>query len=219
MLKSILIGFLILASSSLISQSNYWSKTKIGFVAGPKFNVAKVMGETGNTSYSFSEKGSFNVGVNMITKFNDKLALSYGITSMRNHLERKETCTSCDVAVATTSNLKYQYLNIPVQMQVYFQNDKLDIFGIVGVNYNLLTKSHGNYVNANGNKYDIISMSDEANNNLYGFEIGAGIDYNLSYRGSFRLNVTYQHYLNSFSTVPNASILGLSVQPGIFYQF
>lgn len=219
MLKSILIGLLILASSSLISQSNYWSKTKIGFVAGPKFNVANVMGETGNTSYTFSDKGSFNTGVNMITKFSDKFALSYGITSTRNQFERKEICTSCDVTVATTSNLKYRYLNIPIQMQVYFQNDKLDIFGIAGVNYNLLTKSHGNYINATGNKFDIISMENETNNNLFGFEIGAGIDYNLSYRGSFRLNVTYQHYLNAFSTDPNASILGLSVQPGIFYQF
>lgn len=214
-----LIGVLILTTSSLFSQSNYWSKTKIGFVAGPKFNVAKVIGETGNTNYTFSEKGSFNIGVNMITKLNDKLALSYGITSLRNHIEREEICTTCDVSVANTSNLKYQYLNIPIQMQVYFQNDKLDIFGIVGVNYNLLTKSHGNYVNATGNKYDVISLNDEASKNLLGFEIGAGIDYNLSYRGSFRLNVTYQHFLNSFSIAPSASILGLSIQPGIFYQF
>ena len=63
-------------------------------------------------------------------------------------------------------------------MQVYFQNDKLDIFGIVGVNYNLLTKSHGNYVNATGNKYDVISLNDEASKNLLGWGILERLDQN-----------------------------------------
>jgi opacity protein-like surface antigen len=219
MLKSLLVGTIILLSSSLIAQSGYWDKSKIGFVIGPKFNNSQVINGTQNTSYTFAEKGSFNFGANMITKLNDRIALNYGLTATWNSLERKDKCETCDIPVAQTSNLKYRYITIPLQLQVYFQNDRLDIFGIAGFNYNFLTRSFGDYASASGTSYELINLKENTSKSLYGLELGAGIDYNLSYRGSIRLNVTYQHYLNSFSTSPEATMSAISITPGIFYQF
>jgi opacity protein-like surface antigen len=219
MRKFLFVGISLLMATCLTAQNDYWSKTKIGFVIGPKFNTGKLVNGEQNTSYNFSEKGSFNFGAHMITKINKTLAINYGVTATWNSLERKDKCETCDIAVAQTNHLKYRYITVPLQMQFYFQNDRLDIFGIAGVNYNLLTKSFGDYASASGTKYDLISLKEQSASSLFGFEIGAGLDYNLSYRASLRMNVTYQHYLNNFSTAPEASISALSFQPGIFYQF
>jgi opacity protein-like surface antigen len=219
MLKSLLAGTVLLLSSSLIAQSGYWDKSKIGLVIGPKFNNSTVINGAANTSYTFEEKGSFNFGANMVTKLNNRIAINYGVTATWNALERKDKCETCDVAVAQTSNLKYRYITVPVQLQVYFQNDRLDIFGIAGFNYNHLTKSFGDYASASGTTYELINLKENTAKSLYGLEVGAGIDYNISFRGSVRLNVTYQHYLNSFSTTPEAKMSAISITPGIFYQF
>lgn len=219
MTKSLLAGIILLLSISINGQSGYWEKSKIGFVIGPKFNTSEVTSGSANTAYSFSEKGSFNFGANMITKINKTIALNYGITATWNALERKDKCETCDVAVAQTSNLKYRYITVPMQLQVYFQNDRLDIFGIAGFNYNFLTRSFGDYASASGTTYELINLKENTSKSLFGVEVGAGIDYNLSYRGSVRLNVTYQHYLNSFSTTPVAKMSAISITPGIFYQF
>ncbi len=209
----------MLLTSAFCAQSNYWSKSKIGFVIGPKLTNSTIISGASNTSYTFADKGSFNFGANMITKFNDRVALNYGIVANWNSIERKDKCETCDIPVAQTSNLKYKYLSIPLQLQVYFQNDRLDIFGIAGFNYNLLTRSHGNYASASGTQYELISLNESTAKSLYGVEVGAGIDYNLTYRGSLRLNVTYQHFLNSYSTIPEVKMSAISIQPGIFYQF
>ena len=219
MLKSLLAVAILLLSSSIIAQSGYWDNSKIGFVIGPKFNNSEVTDGALNTSYTFADKGSFNFGANMITKLNNRVAINYGITATWNSLERKDKCETCDIPVAQTSNLKYRYITVPLQLQVYFQNDRLDIFGIAGFNYNFLTRSFGDYASASGTSYELISLQESSAKSMYGLEVGVGIDYNLSYRGSIRLNVTYQHYLNSFSTTPVAQISAISVSPGIFYQF
>lgn len=219
MLKHILAGSALLIASALIGQTGYWDKTKIGFVFGPKFNTSKIINGSVNTTYTFTEKGSLNFGANMITKLNKTIALNYGITATWNAIERKDKCETCDIPVAQTSNLKYRYITVPVQLQVYFQNDRLDIFGIAGVNYNFLTRSFGDYASAAGTSYELINLKENTSKSLYGLEVGAGIDYNLSYRASVRLNITYQHYLNSFSTTPEAKMSAISVSPGIFYQF
>ncbi len=219
MTKSLLAVTILLLSSSIFAQKGYWDKSKIGFVIGPKFNSSEVINGAQSTSYTYGEKGSFNFGANMITKLNDIIALNYGITATWNSMERKDKCETCDSPVALTSNLKYRYITIPLQAQVYFQNDRLDIFGIAGFNYNFLTRSFGDYASAAGSSYELINLKENTSKSLYGLEVGAGIDYNLSYRGSFRLNVTYQHYLNSFSTTPEAKMSAISITPGIFYQF
>ena len=219
MRKSLLLSIAILGSMSLFSQNGYWSKTKIGFVIGPKFTSSKLVNTDAMTSYKYADKGSLNFGAHMITRVNSTISINYGITSTWNSIERKDKCETCDIAVSKTTNLKYRYISVPLQMQVYFQNDRLDIFGIAGVNYNYLTKSYGNYTSSTGSTYDIISMKNESASSLFGLEVGAGVDYNLSYRASVRMNVTYQHYLNAYSTMPEANIGSFSVQPGIFYQF
>jgi len=89
MIKFLLAGSILMLTTSIIGQSGYWDKSKIGFVIGPKFNNSQVLNGVINTTYTFTEKGSLNFGANMVTKFNKTIALNYGITCNLEFFRKK----------------------------------------------------------------------------------------------------------------------------------
>ncbi|MFT7158207.1 MAG: opacity protein-like surface antigen [Parvicella sp.] len=216
-LSTITILFTILFSASY-GQNGFQDKTKIGFIVGPSLNTLKTTEMNESYDYSYSDKGSFGFGVQMITKFSDQLSFEYGVISNRINTERIDNCTDCTENVSRTNSFSFKYITIPIHAQYYFQNDRLDIFGIGGISANILANSKGSYLTASGKEFDLIDIED-ASKNVFNFEIGAGINYNLTYRGSFGLNVIYQKGINSISSAPSTSFSGISIQPGLFYQF
>jgi len=209
----------LLSASSLFAQKNYWDKSKIGVIAGPSIHLFQENNASQLMDYKFTNKASTTFGVQMITKVNKKVAIGYGVVSNRIRFDRTDDCPSCTEVAAQSNHFKYNYISIPVNAQYYFQSDRLDIFGIAGINAQLLTKSKGSYTSPNGQDYNLINLSNNTAKSLFGLEIGAGINYNLSYRGSFGLNVMYQRNLNDFNTTPSITLSSITIQPGLYYQF
>ena len=219
MSKNIICILFITLGLGMKAQESFGDKTKLGFIIGGQVNSLQSINMAGSDfNYTYQDKGAINVGIKFETKANEKLSIGYGISILNSNIERLDNCPNCTENVNRTNSFNTRHIILPLDVRYFFQQDRIDLFGIAGFTSMLLTKQSGSYVNSYGNTYEIIDIPGITSFN-FGFNVGAGVNYNISYRGSIGLDLTYYHGLNPLFKDPNTKLSGVSINPGIYYQF
>lgn len=209
----LIIVTLLIASGTASAQSTFWSKFNAGFSFGSNQSIIQSSLEeksTNNTSFSF--------GAQFLYKVNDLLTVESGILRTNFNFT---TITSLQAGESTFKNQKHvhlTYLNIPLQARWYIQNDRLDIFAISGINNLILTNDYQINLDNSGIEYRYEDVDYTSKKLSTGLTVGAGINYNLTYRASFGLSGMYTLWSNK--TIKDIkSMRSLSILPTIYYQF
>ncbi len=218
-MKQKLTYLFLLLTTTTFSQSDFWDHLKVGAVIAPEMNQVQNTTPVSGTSYGYESVMNYTYGAQFLYKFDDKVELGVGLNGANKSFVRTDVCTTCDVEISTSNHFVIRYLELPLSVQYYLQNDRLDIFAIGGIQTGLLTNNSAFRTDMYGNEYNYIQSTTDFTKLQLGVQVGAGINYNLTYRGSVGLNVVYKNYLGNFSSTPSTKMSGLSIQPGIFYQF
>lgn len=215
MKKIIITLFLTGCTLFATSQSDFWSKFKAGATFGNNQTVLKV---GSNTDESVTNSNGLSIGAQFLYKVSDLLTIESGILRTNFKFETSTVYQTVDNVFRNRKNVSLTYLNIPLQARWYFRNDRLDIFAITGLNNMILTKDIQKNTDFLGMEYTYETTDYNPKRFTTGVSLGAGINYNLSYRASFGLSAVYTVW--SKNMVSNMSSVGsLAVLPTIYYQF
>ena len=212
-----IITTLLFATCTLLatSQSDFWSKFKAGATFGNNQTVLKT---NTSTDESVTNSNGLSIGAQFLYKVSDLVTIESGILRTNFKFETSTVYQTADQVFRNRKNIALTYLNIPLQARWFLKNDRLDIFAITGINNMILTRDIQKNIDFLGNEYTFETTDYNPKRITTGISLGAGINYNLSYRASFGLSATYTVW--SKNMISNMSSVGsLAILPTIYYQF
>lgn len=215
-MKKIITAFLFTASTLLAtSQSDFWSNFKAGATFGNNQTLLKPVSGSDET---VSNSNGLSIGAQFLYKITDLLTIESGILRTNFKFETSTVYQTVDNVFRNRKNVSLTYLNIPLQARWFIKNDRLDIFAITGLNTMILTKDIQKNIDFLGYEYTFETTDYNPKRFTTGLSLGAGINYNLSYRASFGLSAIYTVW--SKNMISNMSSVGtFTVLPTLYYQF
>ncbi|MBL4704460.1 MAG: PorT family protein [Flavobacteriales bacterium] len=201
-----------LPPSQLISEN--WEIIKAGFYFSADLNT--VIGETQSDFYSIDYVQNFNhsIGMQWFVQFSDQLELGIEPGYSNKNFTITETCLECEA----TRTIQYtlRYFQLPIYWKYYVSDSKLDVYFTAGTNFAINLFSNQT-IFFNGITNSLIETN--STRILVGGRAGAGINYNLNYRYSLGLDLTYTMFLNRIVSNPDVKSRGLSITPSLLYKF
>lgn len=212
-----IITALLFATCTLLatSQSDFWTNFKAGATFGNNQSILKP--EPGSDE-TVNNANGLSIGAQFLYKISELLTIESGVLRTNFNFETSTVYQTADKVFRNRKEVALTYLNIPLQTRWFIKNDRLDIFAITGLNNMILTKDIQKTIDYLGYQYTFETTDYNPKRFTTGVSLGAGINYNLSYRASFGLSTTYTIW--SKNRISNMSSVGsLSILPTLYYQF
>lgn len=188
---------------------------------------------------------SENINLNKVATYNDTKSTSYSINTSSgnmvvngspNELIQKLDPTSketvsyngpllpgadrTDNATSFKTNFvqTYEYYEVPLVVNYKLIDRKIGLKVGGGVSANFLSKN-SNYVEEEGNRYNIDAKMENTNNTTYSGIFGIGFEYPIVKALDFNLQPTFRYNLNPISNAGNVYPYSFGIFTGLKYSF
>ena len=233
----LIFGFILMTNYSFSQDSTKTSKFSIGFNYAYEISYRSISPNEEGEKYPIVENFSiplldslqssinaYTLGIGLNYQMKKWFAIESGVYySLKGHKADEvwftnDGGTSIDTGKITTN---YNFIDIPLGININFRANKLRFFIALGGSMNLFiannTKAIGNKITTE-NKYDSYPLIN------FSVNVGAGIDYDFHQKWYLRINPRYQRFLSNIDRNFKYNYLNWNpycygVNVGVYYKF
>jgi hypothetical protein len=176
-------------------------------------------------------KFGYSTGISFGCKLSNKLMFEAEVLYADKGSKTKKNTFENNVSIAASEKIPhksiliyhYQYIDVPLKLNYYFVNKKIDFFVSAGVSVNIFL-NHQNemlieYKDGSSKKFNSNSTAGVDKINLAAL-VGFGINYDFSDRCILKLEPVFNHSLTPLANSPVKNYFySLGINMGIAYRF
>lgn len=178
-------------------------------------------GNTSTQDVRVKNRHIFNADISLVftAKLGPIIELKTGFGYSSKNLTREEECLICGNDIVEESKIKTNFLEIPLLVNLYIYNSRLDVYGIVGLRNSFLVGAKNIHTaNINGGSSSTFNVKDKFSSYLLGIQAGAGINYNLTYSLSLSGELLYTFSPFVFEPDTGMKFHGLGLNLGLNFK-
>jgi hypothetical protein len=219
-MKKIFISLLALLSVTAYSQNN--SLTKIGITYSVDQQLLPdVINIHEFYRYNGIERGdnNFTAGITTEIKLLSRLSLRTGLLYSNKDYTGSLDCAYCSYSFSDYSlfyagrqTIKQRYLELPAAARFYFAQNRLNLFGELGVVNSFLVDNDRS--NSNIEQSEL-----KSNNYILNAEAGVGVSYTIVRYIEISVTTVYRNSITTYIATDNVQLRSFGIVGGISYRF
>jgi hypothetical protein len=219
-MKKIFVALFVLLSVSAFAQNISLSKIGITYsfdqqLLPDQVNIHEFYG------YSAIERGdnNFTAGITTEIKLLSRLSLRTGLLYSNKDYTGYFGCPQCyyDVMPGYSwdyprETIKQRYLEIPATARFYFVQNRLNVFGDIGVVNSFLVDNQSTNGNIEGSEV-------KSNNFIFQAEAGVGVSFTIVRYIEISITTVYRNSITTYIATDDMQLRAFGVVGGISYRF
>lgn len=191
----------------------------VTFQAGLTQNLWSETAESPNDEYQFSSKIAPSIGIGFFNELGEKFAISGRLHYQRVNVVRSERCLNCAVEIQRESNYKFNYFDIPVNLNYFLLNKQSDVYLIGGIGLRVAISGKNLWrQDVTNSQEDLFKIKEDMRKTAFMANLGVGYKYQLTYTTSFAAEGSFGIHPGSTLKTEQFGLNALNLKFGLYFR-